>query len=261
MKKTVLNLLVVGILFSVFLPNSLIIGTMAKTADEATTLESIEISAYQGEDLSSINAFRENSIKGPQHIDTENYTLTISGLVNSDLQLSYDAILNGYQDFKKVVKLDCVEGWSVNILWEGVLVRDLIEDAGLDPKATTVIFYAYDGYSTSVPLDYIVDNNILMAHKMNNVTLTAERGFPFQLVAESKWGYKWIKWIIEIELSDNKDYRGFWESRGYSNDGNLNESFFDASIPALPSWIILPPVLTVIILVIIYRKKLRKKVD
>ena len=73
----------------------------------------------------------------------------------------------------------------------------------------------------------IRNKNILMAHKINNVTLPPERGFPFQLVAESKWGYKWIKWITEIELSDNDNYRGYWERRGYSDDGNLNESYFD----------------------------------
>ena len=50
--------------------------------------------------------------------------------------------------------------------------------------------------------------------------------FPFQLVAESKWGYKWIKWITMIELSDDSGYRGYWESKGFSNTGDLNESFF-----------------------------------
>jgi DMSO/TMAO reductase YedYZ molybdopterin-dependent catalytic subunit len=60
---------------------------------------------------------------------------------------------------------------------------------------------------------------------MNNVTLPVERGFPFQLVAESKWGYKWIKWVTEIELSDNLNYTGYWENKGYSNSGDLNESF------------------------------------
>jgi DMSO/TMAO reductase YedYZ molybdopterin-dependent catalytic subunit len=65
-----------------------------------------------------------------------------------------------------------------------------------------------------------------MAYKMNNVTLPPERGFPFQLVAESKWGYKWIKWITTIELSDDSAYRGYWESRGFSNTGNVTESFF-----------------------------------
>jgi DMSO/TMAO reductase YedYZ molybdopterin-dependent catalytic subunit len=260
-KKTFfLNLLLVGLLVSVVLTSSPIIGTVAETTDETTTLESVEIREYEGEDLSSITAFRENSIKGPQYIDAENYTLTVSGLVNNELQLTYDEVVNSYQNFEKVVTLNCVEGWSVTILWEGVLVKDLIEAAEIDPNATTVIFYAYDGYSTSVPLDYIIDNNIIMAYKMNNVTLPPERGFPFQLVAESKWGYKWIKWITEIELSDNEDYRGFWESYGYSNDGNLNEGFFDYSIPEVPSWIILPLLIAIVMLVvIIYRKRLAKK--
>jgi DMSO/TMAO reductase YedYZ molybdopterin-dependent catalytic subunit len=70
-------------------------------------------------------------------------------------------------------------------------------------------------------------NDILIAYKMNNVTLPTERGFPFQLVAESKWGYKWIKWITEIELSSDTTYKGYWEQRGYSNEGNLNKSFFE----------------------------------
>jgi DMSO/TMAO reductase YedYZ molybdopterin-dependent catalytic subunit len=46
------------------------------------------------------------------------------------------------------------------------------------------------------------------------------------LVAEDKWGYKWIKWVTEIRLSDDPTYRGYWESRGYSNSGDLNRSFF-----------------------------------
>jgi DMSO/TMAO reductase YedYZ molybdopterin-dependent catalytic subunit len=56
---------------------------------------------------------------------------------------------------------------------------------------------------------------------MNGVVIPPERGFPFQLVAESKYGYKWIKWITTIELSDNADYLGYWESRGYSNGATV----------------------------------------
>ena len=89
-----------------------------------------------------------------------------------------------------------------------------------------MILYAHDGYSTSLPLKDLFERDIIMAYKMNNVTLPAERGFPFQLVAEDKWGYKWIKWIERIELSDNQQYRGYWEQRGYSNNGDLNRSFF-----------------------------------
>lgn len=192
---------------------------------EEESVDYVEITDYEGEELSSINDFRENSIKGPQHIDKESYMLKITGLVDNPNNYSYDEIVDDFQTYKKVVRLDCVEGWSVTIFWEGVLVSDLIKEANASSNATVVIFHAYDGYTTSFPLDYILENEIIMAHKMNNVTLPPERGFPFQLVAESKWGYKWIKWITEIEVSDDSNYRGYWESRGYSNTADLNESF------------------------------------
>jgi DMSO/TMAO reductase YedYZ molybdopterin-dependent catalytic subunit len=135
-----------------------------------------------------------------------------------------------------------------------VLVKDLLEPAGVNPNATTVIFYAYDGYSTSMPLDYIDDNNILIAYKMNNVTLPPERGFPFQLVAESKWGYKWIKWITTIELSDNKNYRGFWESRGYPNEADLPE---ERGIPEFPSLAILPVFFVATLIALYIERRIR----
>jgi len=197
------------------------------TSDETKELQAVEIREYEGEKLSSVNDFRENSIKGPQYVDIENYQLKITGLVENSRHYTYDEVVNKYQHYQKMVRLDCVEGWSVNILWEGILVRDLITEAKALPEAKVVIFHAYDGYTTSFPLEYITNNNILMAYKLNDIVIPPERGFPFQLVAESKWGYKWIKWITEIELSDDVDYRGFWESRGYSNEGDLDKSFFD----------------------------------
>jgi len=196
-------------------------------AGETTELEPVEIREYEGEDLSSINDFRENSIKGPQYVDINGYQLKITGLVESPKSYTYDEVVGVHPSYEKVVTLDCVEGWSAKILWEGVLVRDLLAEAGPLPGARVVIFHAYDGYTTSLSLAYITGNDILMAYKMNGVTLPPERGFPFELVAESKWGYKWIKWIIEIELSDDENYRGYWESRGYSNTGDLDKSFFD----------------------------------
>jgi len=187
----------------------------------------VEVREYEGINLSSINEFRENSIAGPQYIDLEPYKLNITGLVENPVEYTYEEVLGGYQQYEKVVELNCVEGWSVKILWEGVLVSDLIEAAGVSSEANVVIFHAYDGYTTSLPLDYIIDNKILMAYKMNDVVIPPERGAPFQLVAESKWGYKWIKWITEIELSDDENYKGFWERRGYSNEGNLDEYYFE----------------------------------
>jgi DMSO/TMAO reductase YedYZ molybdopterin-dependent catalytic subunit len=180
-----------------------------------------EIREYQGENLSSISDFRENSIKGPQQINETTYSMTITGLVNKTVELSYNDIINGFQKYQKVITLHCVEGWSVKILWEGFLLKDLLNEADIKPETINVILYAYDGYSTSLPLNYILEKNILIAYKMNGLTLPPERGFPFELVAESKYGYKWIKWVTTIELSDNMNYTGYWESRGFSNDATV----------------------------------------
>lgn len=205
----------------VFAVVSVVIMVWWTTTVDKPNYVKVEIREYEGKDLSSISAFRENSIKGPQQIDITDYRLSVTGLVNNNLTYTYDEILNSFPLQKKVVTLHCVEGWSVTIFWEGFLVEDLIEAAAVNPNVTTVIFYAYDGYSTALPLDFIIDNNIMIAYKMNNVTLPPERGFPFQLVAESKLGYKWIKWLTSIELSDNKGYLGTWERRGYPNDADV----------------------------------------
>jgi DMSO/TMAO reductase YedYZ molybdopterin-dependent catalytic subunit len=190
-------------------------------------LDEVEVRDYQGEKLSSIDDFRENSIKGSQYINISTYQLKITGLVTEQKNYTYDEILTTFQHYKKVVTLNCVEGWSVKILWEGILIRDLLSQVKPNLTANTIIFKAVDGYTTSFPLNYTTDKPILLAFKMNNATLPPERGYPFQLVAESKWGYKWIKWVTEIELSDNPNYEGYWERRGYSNDGDLNQSFFN----------------------------------
>jgi DMSO/TMAO reductase YedYZ molybdopterin-dependent catalytic subunit len=192
-----------------------------QVANQPPTLYPGEIRDYQGENLSSIADFRENSIKGPQNVTTSTYRLQITGLVNRTVEYTYDDVLSKFQRYQKVVTLHCVEGWSVKILWEGFLVNDVLAEAGVNRNAVAVIFYAYDGYSTMLPLDYLTSKSIIIAYKMNGLTLPPERGFPFELVSESQYGYKWIKWITKMELTDNPDYLGFWESRGFPNNATL----------------------------------------
>ena len=198
------------------------------SAGNPIKLNTVEVTEYQGQKLSSINDFRENSIKGPQYVNKSNYRLVVTGLVDKNLTFTYDEVISRYKSYEKVVTLNCVEGWDVTILWQGFLVKDLLEDAGVQPGAKVVIFYAYDNYTSSLPIDYLTSNNIMIAYKMNGVPLPPERGFPFQLVAESKWGYKWVKWITKIEVSDNANFTGYWEQNGYSNSGDLNQTFWSS---------------------------------
>jgi len=180
-----------------------------------------EVTQYQNQSLSPISDVYQNAIAGTQYINQATYRLNVTGLVNNTLEYTYDDVVNNHTAYQKVVTLTCVEGWSATILWQGVLVNDLLQEAGVSPNATVVIFHASDGYTTALPLDYIVQNRIMIAYKMNNVTLTAQIGWPFMVVAQDQYGYKWAKWLTEIEVSNDTSYLGTWERQGYPNNATL----------------------------------------
>ena len=190
------------------------------TVTTGTNLGTVEVRQYKGKKLDAVGSEPENSIKGPQHIDISTYRLKISGLVATPTALTYEQVL-AMPAYQKATTLNCVEGWSVTYLWQGVRIKDLLEKAGYDPNAKIVIFRCYDGYSTSLPLDYVLNNDILLAYKMNGIAIPPERGFPFQVVAEDVWGYKWAKWVTDIQVSNDTTFRGYWESRGYDNSATL----------------------------------------
>jgi DMSO/TMAO reductase YedYZ molybdopterin-dependent catalytic subunit len=107
------------------------------------------------------------------------------------------------------------------MLWQGVPIIELLNQTGVVSGANTLIFLAADGYSSSLPLDYVKQHNIIIAYKMNNVTLTPKLGWPFFLVANDQYGYKWVEWVTEINVSNDSNYMGYWESRGYPNNATV----------------------------------------
>ncbi len=221
MKTKKKNLILMSVVF-IFMMIFVLVGcNNISDNDNLRELAKVEIKEFEGKDLSSILEFRENSINGPQKVDIETYKLKIDGLVNKPTDYTYDEILTN-KKYIKPIRLNCVEGWSVDILWEGLLFKEIFDKVEVKDSANTVIFYAADGYSTSLPLDTILEKDMMLAYKMNGVVIPPERGYPFQLIAEDKLGYKWIKWITRIELSDDEDYLGYWEKRGYDNEANLN---------------------------------------
>jgi len=200
--------------------------TACAPAAPVNTLPGVEVREYKGQRLDSVNDFRENSIAGPQHVDIATYRLGVGGLVSKPTTYTYDEVLSRETTYTKVMQLDCVEGWSVKLLWEGVLLSGLIDRAQPAPDAVTVVFRAADGYTTSLPLDYIRSSKILLAYKMNGITIPEERGYPFMVVAQDRWGYKWAKWVTRIELSNDPRFLGYWEQRGYSQTGLRSQNMY-----------------------------------
>jgi DMSO/TMAO reductase YedYZ molybdopterin-dependent catalytic subunit len=174
----------------------------------------------QGRSLTPIENQDNNAIKGTQYIDRASYKLQVDGLVKNSQNFTYDEILAMPQT-SKVVDLNCVEGWNFTAKWTGVKMSDIFNKTGIVGNATTVIFYCADGYSTSLDLSSILQNYIILAYKDNDVTLPPDRGFPLQLIAESKYGYKWAKWVTRIEVSGDSSYRGYWEKNGYNNKADV----------------------------------------
>ncbi len=179
-----------------------------------------EIREYEGARLDPTIGPRDNSIKGIQNVNIETYSLKITGLVDKPVDLKYQDVLD-LDPYERKITLYCVEGWDATIFWKGVLLEDLINISGMSPEANTVIFHAVDGYTTSLPLETIIDNELILAYSANGLELPPEMGYPFIVVAEDKLGYKWARWVSEIELSDDENYRGFWEERGYSNEADI----------------------------------------
>lgn len=181
----------------------------------------VEADEYLGAKLTPIRQQNNNALAGTKHIDRTTYALVIDGLVDNPLKLSYNDLL-GFTQVSKLMPLNCVEGWSFAAKWTGPSLVALFDAAKVQSGAKIAIFYTADvptGYS-SLDLSYIVSKNIIIGLKLNDLTLPDDRGFPFQVVAESKYGYKWSKWITRIELSDNTNFRGYWESVGYNNNAD-----------------------------------------
>lgn len=202
----------------------LVSGCVEPQQTPTANISETEDTFFAGRELTSIKEQRNNAIKGTQFINEATYTLQVTGMVNKSLNLTYEELL-ALPVADRFVRMDCVEGWGFDARWTGVTLNSIFNDSGLQPGAKNVIFYCADGYSTSLELDYLRGNDIMLAYRLNNVTLPSDRGFPLQLVAEGRYGYKWAKWITHIEVTD-QSYEGFWESRGYSNLAILEKRGF-----------------------------------
>jgi DMSO/TMAO reductase YedYZ molybdopterin-dependent catalytic subunit len=217
---------IISIMFSAIFIMTIILliacnAPISSSLVSGTASNEVEATEFQGAKLTPINQQGNNALAGTQKIDRKTYKLIVDGLVENPQSITYEQLLAYPQD-SWLMTFNCVEGWNFTAKWTGPQINSILNDAKVKPEAKIVIFYTADdpnGYS-SLDLDYIRDNNILLAVKLNDVTLPADRGFPFQVAAKSKFGYKWAKWVVRMELSSDINFRGYWESTGYNNNAD-----------------------------------------
>jgi len=153
-------------------------------------------------------------------IDTEEWTLEITGLIEDPIELNYEQILAMPQE-SIFATLETISnppgGTSIgNAVWTGVPFGHILDLVEVESGVIKVAFFCDDGYSTSITLDEAMEEGVILAYKMNGQSLSAEHGFPVRMVVPEKYGMKWPKWINTIEFVDY-DYRGYWEQRGWSD--------------------------------------------
>lgn len=186
----------------------------------ANRQQSEKIKTPEGKEVSvtPVEKLRVRTAEGQPEVDVARYRLEVTGLVNNDLSLSFDDIKAMPQEERYVV-LPCVEGWSDRGVWKGVRLSEVLERAGVERGAKTVVFGSPNDYTTSLTVDDVEKSDPILAYGVNGVRLPDEQGYPLRLVVPQKLGYKWIKWVDSIELIEG-DYQGYWESRGYSNEAD-----------------------------------------
>jgi DMSO/TMAO reductase YedYZ molybdopterin-dependent catalytic subunit len=151
--------------------------------------------------------------------DMANWDLRVFGLVRVPLTLGWDE-LRSMPPTELVTDIHCVTKWSkFDTRWEGVRVRDLLERAGIDERATTLVAHAEYGYTTNVPLADALGDDVLVAWSYDGAPLEPEHGGPLRLVVAKLYFWKSAKWLRGLELVDH-DEPGFWERNGYNNDGD-----------------------------------------
>jgi DMSO/TMAO reductase YedYZ molybdopterin-dependent catalytic subunit len=130
------------------------------------------------------------------------YRLTIDGLVDSPLTLTYEAVLQ-YPAVTENVTLICPGVWGERADWTGVPVSTLLTKAGIQSDAKQVEFSSSDGYTIVLDLADAGKPGMFLAYQRNGQTLTQEEGYPVRLVAESMDGYNWVRWITHIKVTSS----------------------------------------------------------
>lgn len=169
--------------------------------------------------------FRYYSVTGSEPERTEkSYRLEVGGLVRKERTLRL-ADLRRLPSTGLTRDFQCVTGWRVpDVPWSGVRLADLLDRVGVQPGAKAVLFHSFDGeYTESLTLAQAMRRDVLVATSMYGKPVTRSHGGPVRLYVAPMYGYKSLKWLGRIEVSD-KVVPGFWERRGYDVDAWVGRS-------------------------------------
>jgi DMSO/TMAO reductase YedYZ molybdopterin-dependent catalytic subunit len=163
-------------------------------------------------------------------VATEDWSLRIHGMVERELELTYDELL-ARPLVEADITMTCVSnevggGLLGNARWLGARLDDLLREAGVRPGATQVVPRSVDGYAAGFPTEVALDGReALVAVGMNGEPLPLDHGFPARLVVPGLYGYvSATKWLTEIELTTLEAFDSYWVRRGWGKEAPIKTS-------------------------------------
>jgi methionine sulfoxide reductase catalytic subunit len=161
------------------------------------------------------------SVEPPPDVPAGEWVLKVDGLVDTELTIDRSAWARLARS-SVTADFHCVTGWTADhVRWQGVAPSVLLDRAGVRPEAESVVFRAYGHlggeYSSSVALGLVTAPGAVLADTLDGVPLPARHGGPLRLVVPSQLGYKSVKWVVRMEVTD-VPVPGYWEQRGYPQD-------------------------------------------
>ncbi|WP_119679751.1 sulfite oxidase-like oxidoreductase [Indioceanicola profundi] len=152
-------------------------------------------------------------------IPLESWELTVDGLVENPVTWNW-AQFQAQPQQQFLTDIHCVTAWSrYDNHWDGVSARHLLSVVKPKPDARHIVFHSHDGYTTNVKLEVFNDEDVLLAHSWEGKPITTEHGGPVRVIIPKYYFWKSAKWVKRIEFVA-EDQPGFWEERGYHNEGD-----------------------------------------
>ncbi len=169
--------------------------------------------------------FRYYSIAGRVDVKTaETYRLEIGGLVDRPVTYTL-AELQALPQIRMTKDFQCVTGWRVaDVKWTGIRLSELLDRAGVQQNGAALRFRSFDGlYTESLTLKQAHRSDVIVALTMLGKPVTHDHGGPVRLYVAPMYGYKSLKWLDRIDVTDRVQ-PGYWERLGYDVDGWVGDS-------------------------------------
>lgn len=175
---------------------------------------------------SNSNFYRIDTAFTPPAISPSDWRLRIHGMVDKEIELSYNDLVSR-KFTEDWVTLCCVSnevGGNLisNAWWSGVLIRDILAEAGPKAGADAVLQTSQDGWTCGTPLAALTDphRNAMLAVAMNGEPLPIEHGFPVRMVVPGLYGYvSATKWVVDLEVTQFGSFSAYWTQRGWGEKG------------------------------------------